>query len=235
MSKDITIIISDEETNNSGQYLIHVPSVWDLYNNPDFGLCCTLLLENTQKLQELVQFDGHNSFNFFRLIICELGQFGTFRAMADKLRSGLSQLLPDFNIDFHEKELKLQDLTITEEIWDYILYIVKLSCGEKVTQPLTTFISEEAKQFYLAQLKNEERIKQMRQKGSQDKDQLIKVFLAIIYSFPALTIDYLFNQTLAQIYWLQNYAAGAVSYGINAQAFAAGNVKKGSKLDFFIK
>lgn len=40
----------------------------------------------------------------------------------------------------------------------------------------------------------------MRQKESQDKDQLMKVFLAIIYSFPALTIDYLFNQTLAQIY-----------------------------------
>jgi hypothetical protein len=40
---------------------------------------------------------------------------------------------------------------------------------------------------------------------------------------------------MAQILWLQKYAAGAVSYEVNAQAFAAGNVKKGKKLDFFIK
>jgi hypothetical protein len=40
---------------------------------------------------------------------------------------------------------------------------------------------------------------------------------------------------MAQIQWLQKYAAGAVSYEVNAEVFAAGNMKKGSKLDFFIK
>ena len=61
------------------------------------------------------------------------------------------------------------------------------------------------------------------------------MMLTITYKFPSLTIDYLFNQTMAQIQWLQRMAAGAVSYEVNAQAFAAGNVKKGKKLDFFIK
>lgn len=60
-------------------------------------------------------------------------------------------------------------------------------------------------------------------------------FLAITYAFPSITFDYLFNQTMAQIQWLQKKAAGAVSYEVNAQAYAAGNVKKGKKLDFFIK
>jgi hypothetical protein len=45
----------------------------------------------------------------------------------------------------------------------------------------------------------------------------------------------LFNQTLAQIRWLQKFAAESVSYSVNEQAFAAGNMKKGTKLDFFIK
>jgi hypothetical protein len=40
---------------------------------------------------------------------------------------------------------------------------------------------------------------------------------------------------MAQIQWLQTHAAGAVSYEVNAQAFAAGNTKKGKKLEFFIK
>jgi hypothetical protein len=59
--------------------------------------------------------------------------------------------------------------------------------------------------------------------------------LSITYAFPSLTFDYLYNQTMAQIQWLQKHAAGAMSYEVNAKAFAAGNVKKGKKLDFFIK
>jgi hypothetical protein len=64
---------------------------------------------------------------------------------------------------------------------------------------------------------------------------LAKILLYITYAFPSITIDYLINQTMAQIRWLQKYAAGAVSYEVSAQALAAGNMKKGKKLDFFIK
>ena len=86
----------------------------------------------------------------------------------------------------------------------------------------------------MAQQAAEARIKKMRAKQG-DAEGLLKAMLVITYKFPSLTIDYLFNQTMAQIHWLQKYAAGAVSYEVNAQAFAAGNTKKGKKLDFFIK
>lgn len=129
--------------------------------------------------------------------------------------------------------------TITSEIWNYIIYVLKLICGEKVIKPLT-FDSEEAKQFYLAQQKLEQKINRTREKGKtengeNDRDNLMKILLSITYAFPSLTFDYLFNQTMAQIQWLQKYAAGAVSYEVNAKILAAGNMKKGSKLDFFIK
>ena len=123
---------------------------------------------------------------------------------------------------------------MNSEIWEYILYILKLSCGEKVNQPLS-FDSEEARKFYMAQREQEEKIARIKRSGQQDKDGLIKILLSITYKFPSLTIDYLCNQTMAQIQWLQKYAAGAVSYEVNAQALAAGNMKKGKKLDFFIK
>jgi hypothetical protein len=64
---------------------------------------------------------------------------------------------------------------------------------------------------------------------------MAKILLSITYAFPSMTIDYLVDQTMAQIQWLQKHAAGAMSYEVNAQAFAAGNMKKGKKLDFFIK
>jgi hypothetical protein len=63
----------------------------------------------------------------------------------------------------------------------------------------------------------------------------MKNILSITYSFPSITIDYLFDQTLAQIHWLAKMAAQEVSYSVNAQAFAAGNMKRGKKLEFFIK
>lgn len=98
-----------------------------------------------------------------------------------------------------------------------------------------TFDSEEARKLYLAQQEQEEKIRKIKSRGNQDKEGLMKAFLAITYAFPSLNFDYLFDQTMAQIQWLQKYAAGAVSYEANVKAFAAGNVKKGKKLDFFIK
>jgi hypothetical protein len=80
----------------------------------------------------------------------------------------------------------------------------------------------------------EEKIKQIKSQKPGDSEGLLKSFLSIQYKFN-LSFDYLAEQTLAQIHWLQGYAAGAVSYEVNAQAFAAGNMKKGKKLDFFIK
>ena len=87
----------------------------------------------------------------------------------------------------------------------------------------------------MAQREQEEKIAKLKQSRDGDKDGLAKVLLSITYAFPSITIDYLCNQTMAQIQWLQKYAAGAVSYEVNAQAMAAGNMKKGKKLDFFIK
>ena len=87
----------------------------------------------------------------------------------------------------------------------------------------------------MAQREQEEKIAKLKQSRDGDKDGLAKILLSITYAFPSITIDYLCNQTMAQIQWLQKYAAGAVSYEVNAQALAAGNMKKGKKLDFFIK
>jgi hypothetical protein len=84
-------------------------------------------------------------------------------------------------------------------------------------------------------MEQEEKIARIKRQGRQDKEALGKLFLSIIYAFPSLTFDYLINQTMAQIQWLQKYAAGAMTYEVNAQALAAGNMKKGKKLDFFIK
>ena len=63
-----------------------------------------------------------------------------------------------------------------------------------------TFNTPEERKFYEAQQATEKRIAKLRATNKQaDEDFLIKMLLAITYSFPNLSFDYLFNQTMAQI------------------------------------
>lgn len=61
------------------------------------------------------------------------------------------------------------------------------------------FDSEEARQFFLAQQQYEEKIRNIRNQNGGE-DSILKVLLTITYAFPSLTIDYLGNQTMAQIH-----------------------------------
>lgn len=213
---------------------LNVPTIKDLYTNLDLNSIYHIWTSSFEDLQKLYFTPITDYFHALETMIFEYGQYNRYRIIATKMREVLVWLIPNINIDMKLKTLSVDGLTITSEIWDYILYILKLICGEKVTQPLS-FDSEEARKFFMAQKEKEEEIRRLKEQKNIDKDALMKAFLSITYAFPSITIDYLCNQTMAQIQWLQKYAAGAVSYEVNAQAMAAGNMKKGKKLDFFIK
>ena len=237
IEKTIKITVREQkDTATIFKFNLILKPIKELYTNDDWNVSYQLITNsNLKKLFLLNNKDLKlTSLQVISLILCDLGQYNQFSSFALSLSKSLEEILPGFNIDYLNKQLKIEEYIITEEIWERIVYLLKLSCGEKVMPPLT-FDSEEARKFYLAQKAAEERINRIRSQGKQDVDSLSKMMLSIIYAFPSITIDYLWNQTLAQIQWLQKYAAGAVSYEVNAKAFAAGNIKKGKKLDFFIK
>lgn len=217
-------------------HVIHliVPTLRDFYDDVQWNNVFFLWSGPIKEVQKYYYKKVETPLEMITLIVFDAAQYREYAALSAQYKVYLQKWIPDIEFDYQEQSLKVNNLTITNEIWEHILYLLKLSCGEKVVQP-PTFESEEARKLYLAQQENEERIRKIKQKKSFDKEGLMKNFLAIIYAFPSITIDYLFNQTMAQIQWLQKYAAGAVSYEVNAKAFAAGNVKKGKKLDFFIK
>ena len=173
-------------------------------------------------------------YDIVNLIIITLGQFREFAAIYRIFLHGLEKIIDNLSMDTSQKAIYGNKILITREIFDYIIYIIKNSCGEKIEAP-RQFSSEEERLFYLAQKEYDDQIKGLRQKEQASADAMLKVLLSITYAFPNFTFDYLFEQTLAQIRWLQKYAAEATSYEVNKQIFAAGNMKKGSKLNFFIK
>ena len=218
---------------------VNLPCAKDFYLNSDFSLLYAIFsapIKDLKKSNLLFQ-EIDNMFELAQFIVFKLAFVDShqYRKIADLIRDGLPKYIEGLDIDMKSHEFKINNIIITREIWEYIWYILQLSCGKKVTKPLT-FTSEEARKFFEQQQEYDEIISKTRQADKKDQnDDFMKVLLTIIYCFPSLTIDYLFNQTMAQIYWLRQYAAGSISYEVNAKAFAAGNVKKGKKLDFFIK
>ena len=230
VSKDITITIDKLK-----KFTLKVRSAKDLFQDSDWNIFYHTAIESVEKLQKYFPFGKiETQFDFLKLLMLDFGQFDKYKDVYTIFKNQLQIILPEIKIDIQNKEISVNGITITNEIWEYILYILKLSNGEKVELP-PTFASEEAKKLYLAQKANEEKIRQIRSQMQKDGDGLIKSLLSITYAFPSMTMDYLWEQTMAQILWLRKYAAGAVSYEVSAKAFAAGNVKKGKKLDFFIK
>lgn len=213
-------------------------SVGDILQNDEWNSVYHLLtldiLEWKEMLHNQVEYD--EQLYYIQTMTFQLGAYKQYAKIVNAINKHLQEILPGLIIDNSEKVWKIDNLTITPEIWNYVVYLLKLIYGEKVQKP-RIFSTQEEKAFYLKQLEMENRIKKIKQKDANNKDAdgLMKNILAITYSFPSITIDYLFDQTMAQIHWLAKYAAQEVSYSVNAQAFAAGNMKKGKKLEFFIK
>lgn len=212
---------------------VRVPTIREFIQMDRINATYHIWTLSTEKMKTIIPLPCEDSFDLVNNILFKLGIYKEYSSITSGFKEALEFFIPNVKIDYKNKQLIVDDITITSEIWEYILYLLRLSCGEKVEKP-RIFSSEDERQFYLAQKKMEEKIKKIKAQKPGDAEALLKSFLTIQYKFN-LSFDYLAEQTLAQIQWLQGYAAGAVSYEVNAQAFAAGNMKKGKKLDFFIR
>lgn len=236
VTKDILIFNKEEQWS----FIVKPKTVRDFFVDDNWNATYNLLTMSIKEVNKQIKINFSSSFEFVNVLIFQLGAFKEYMEMAKHFKNYLTQLIPSIDIDTKHHVINIlteqkKQLVVTEEIWEFIIYILRTTTGEKVEKPIT-FVDEAAKQFYLAQKAAEEKVARIKnQNKTQNSDGLISTLLMITYAFPSITIDYLFDQTLAQIQWLAEKAAGSVSYEVNAQAFAAGNTKRDFKLDFFLK
>lgn len=215
--------------------VLHLKSLKEFFSNDEWTTCYTVICRDDYRKKLLpTQYQSPDSLTEIKNIIFEFGMYKQYTKIVTLLREQLSTLIQDLSFDFKQKELIANNVIITSDIWNYIIYILKLSCGEKEEKP-PVFENEAARQLYLAQKEFEKQINKIKNKNGGDTEQILKILLTISYQAPALTFDYLFNQTMAQIHWLYTYAAQSVSYDVTKMAYASGNLKKGQTPNFFIK
>ena len=227
LDKKVKITVDKES------FYVRVPTIREFCLEEEINAVFHMWTLPLDQLEKILPIKTDTSFDLVSNMFFQFGMYKEYSGIVDNFQHALEFFIPNIEIDYKNKELTIGNITITNDIWEYILYVLKLSCGEKVEKP-RTFTSEDERQFYLAQKKMNEKIKKIKSQKPGDSEGLIKSFLTIQYKFN-LSFEYLAEQTMAQIQWLQTHAAGAVSYEVNAQAFAAGNMKNGKKLDFFIK
>lgn len=229
-NKEVKIFITQNET-----ITIYLKTVKQIFSDDNWMTCYSYITRDDIRKKIIPKpYQSTESLDEIKTLVFELGMYSEYKKVVSIIREQLSSFIQDLSFDFKEKTFKVNDITITSDIWNYIIYVLKLSCGEKESKPIT-FQDERSKQLYLAQKEFEQQVNKIKGKSGGDNEQLLKIILTITYEIPSLTFDYLLNQTMAQIHWLYNYAAKSVSYKITAKAYAAGNLKKGSSPDFFIK
>lgn len=138
--------------------------------------------------------------------------------------------IEEFKIE--ERRLYIKDTPLNAELWDTIVNLIRRGSGSKETKT-PIFKTEAARKLYEQQLAAEAKIAKMRSKNNQDEDGLMKVCLLITYAFPSYTVDALLDLTMAQLIYLQSYAAKACAYETESTAYANGNLKKPPK--FFLE
>lgn len=227
-NKDVRVFV------DKVQITLHLKTIRDLYEDEEWLTCYSIITRDDKRKEYIPKpYQSLEPYNEIKTLIFELGLYSEYKRLVGVLRTQLESFIQDLSFDFEQKEFVAGAVTITSDIWNYLIYVLKLSCGEKEKKPMI-FTDEASKQLYLAQLEMEKRVNKIKNgDGKGDDTQILKMLVSIIYQFPSLTLDYLFNQTMAQIHWLYGYAMKSVSYEVTSAAYTAGNLKKGTKLRFF--
>lgn len=167
-----------------------------------------------------------NQYEFFLAYLKESGR-------KDILLENFNKVFP--SIKYSSSQLFCNNIPLTSDEFDLLINFIKVSCGEKdlsilLEEPKEEKIEEskpltEFQKLALKMKGNEERLKKMKEKsnkkGSSADITIDQIVIAIIYEFPSLKIEDIFQMNLYSILELWKYVSKVIDTQI--QITAAGN------------
>lgn len=177
--------------------------------------------------------DDVNSFNFLTAIFSTAGRDRPNSAK-NEIKKCLEFVFEDFEIT--KDSFKIQNISITQEIWQYLVMIILKSNGEEKIMKKTTFNSEAEREKYELEQRAAERIRKVKEKSKQksgDVDGFAKMLLVINYALN-IPFEWQKNQCLMLLLWLYRMGGKICSYDVEKIAYATGNMGK-NKLKFFLE
>lgn len=228
ITKDIQLFTLDKK-----QFVTLIaPSIKELTKNIDLNTCVNFLRSSFSELKAAFKlWKPKTLYDIFTILLTDAGQYRELVAYKSQVLQGFKQLFKE-EVTISNKLITIGNIILTEQLFNYIVYIVRRLNGEEVDEPIVAENPED--QAFLNQMAiMNEKVRQIKTSNGVKEDALLKVFVTIGYSFPQFNFDYLLNQTMYQILWLHKYAAKQINYSVEEKAYATGNMKK--KLKFFLE
>lgn len=226
-----SIMIFDEN-NPFDKVIIKIPSLREKYENSYLNIFYGFFNQGISKFKEMFRKLNLNCDNEFDALKC-IFQLGYLKEFNYYYSSILNSLEFFFNskIEYINDTFTIvnQKKTLDLDLFNYVMYLLRLAEGMKV-EPPRTFKSDADRKQYEKLLEQEEKIRKIRANGVDIKNSgnldPMKGFISILIAFPQYSIEDIFNFTSCQIVSLQSYAARIIKYDVEKRAYAAGNLKK---------
>ena len=70
----------------------------------------------TEKLQQMIPVPVEDAFHFINIVLFQIGMYREYQSVVINFKTTLQFFIPNIKIDYKQKELKVDDIIITNEI-----------------------------------------------------------------------------------------------------------------------
>ena len=162
-------------------------------------------------------------FEFIQLVCAIAGASEETKSLSDSFVYGLQKIVPD--IKLQGKILTIQDVVLTNEIFDDIFRIVFKIMHKKEKVQIIEGDDEMTQKMKKMQQKIAE-IKSKGKKINESSTSFEDIFAALLYEFPQYQLKDLFELNIYTFYYLFKYVGKIANYEVSKVAAGNGLAKK---------
>lgn len=101
---------------NKKYFIINIPTIREFSLNEILNSSYHVWTSDLEKLEEIVSRKLTSSFDFLNIILFQLGIYREYQDVVENFKESLQFFIPDIKIDYQNKQLIVDDITITKEI-----------------------------------------------------------------------------------------------------------------------
>ena len=111
IDKQITFYIED-----SGSFIMKVKTIYDFFHDDEWNIAYHFLIQPVSFYQKQLNPQIDSSFAALKILVFDLGMYKQFSKTTEYIRNTLNDLFPQMTFNFLDKEILVNNLTMTEEI-----------------------------------------------------------------------------------------------------------------------
>ena len=101
---------------DSGSFYVKIPTIKELSLDETLNSSYHIWTQPVDKMKKMLPMDFKDSFEFLNIILFQLGIYQEYNTVASNFKKTLSEIVPNIEIDYKNKQLIVNDITITSEI-----------------------------------------------------------------------------------------------------------------------